>query len=94
MLKPRKYIDKKTKAKIRIYYLNIPESFYKVMLEKAKIKKLSVYENNKHYIEFLGIKSKYYKIISIKKIESIDNFATQLIFTFEKLTNNKSLNKF
>jgi len=84
MTKIKKYIDKKTKAKIRIFTFAVPRDFYFIMSEKAKLKGLSDFENNKSYIEFLNIKSKYYNLISIEKNE-ID-FVVELNFTFEKLT--------
>jgi len=91
MTKIKKYIDKKTKAKIRIFTFSIPRCFFVVMLEMAKNKGLSDFENNKSYIKFLNIKSKYYNLISIEKNE-ID-FVVELNFIFEKLTNKKSLYK-
>jgi hypothetical protein len=85
MINPIKYIDKKTKAKIRIFYLKVPKPFYDEMLKYCN----DEFENDKEYITFLNIKSKYYNLISIEKTE-ID-FYLELKFTFEKLTNKKSL---
>ena len=62
------------------------------MLEKSEIKGMSLFENNKSYIEFLGIKSKYYRLMSIEKCFE-DDFAIELKFVFEKLSNNRSLTR-
>jgi len=89
MISVKKYIDKPTGAKMRIHYFNVPFSYYGIMLEKAIIKGISIYENNRQYIEFLGINTKYMKLHGIES-HAKDDFV-KLTFIFEKLTNNRIL---
>ena len=90
MTKTFKKRDKKTGAKIRVFHFSVPYSFYRIMKEKAELKGMTLFENNKSYLHFLPVNLKYYKIIDIV-VESALNDYTTIIFTFEKLTNKKSL---
>ena len=89
MIIKKKYIDKKTGAKIRIFLFKIPSSFFHIMTEKAKIINMTNLENYKSYIHFLEIKSKYYTLINIEKTQSHNKFV-ELKFKYEKLTNKLS----
>ena len=90
-MKTIKTIDKKTKAKIRIFYFDVPIHFYKIMLDKSKLKGMSLLENDKSYIHFLNIKSKFYHLLSAISYTKKD--FVRIKFTFEKKTNNKILSK-